>query len=322
MVLAHDFDRMKTLDVSIIIVNWNTRDILQDCLRSVYEQTKDVRFEVIVIDNASTDGSATMAKEEFPQAILIENLQNRGFAAANNQGMAIAGGRYILLLNPDTIVLDGAIQKSVLFADQNPSAAVVGVCIERPDGTLCRDCFRYASLLNLIISTFGMHRLFPRSRFWGRERYSWWDYRSIRLVEVVAGCYMLTRRQAIDIVGNMDESYFMYGEEMDWCWRFQRAGWKILYYPDARIIHYGGMSAAQNPVGMSIELQKSFLRFIEKRQGRAGRLAARGLLFLAWLIRLLYWSIRWTIGPSHIRSLSRRNLRRIMYLSLGFWVFL
>jgi len=285
------------MDVSIIIVSWNTRDILRDCLRSVYEQTKAITFEVIIVDNSSRDGSAEMVREEFPQIILIENSGNRGFAAANNQGMAIAKGWYVLLLNPDTIVLDGAIQKSVLFADQNPSAAVVGVRIERPDGTLCRDCFRYASLLNLIISTFGMHRLFPRSRFWGREGYSRWDYRSVLVVEVVAGCYMLTRRQAIDIVGNMDESYFMYGEEMDWCWRFQRAGWKVLYYPDARIIHCGGMSAAQNPVGMSIELQKSFLRFIEKRQGRAGRLAARGLLFLARLIRLLYWSIRWTIGP-------------------------
>lgn len=137
-------------------------------------------------------------------------------------------------------------------------------------------------------------------------------------VDVVAGCYMLTRCQAIDIVGNMDESYFMYGEEMDWCWRFQRAGWKVLYYPDARIIHYGGMSTAQNPVEMSIELQKSILRFIEKRQGRAGRFAAGGILFLARLIRLSYWSVRWTIGPSRIRSLSRKKLRRITGMLLVF----
>jgi GT2 family glycosyltransferase/peptidoglycan/xylan/chitin deacetylase (PgdA/CDA1 family)/RimJ/RimL family protein N-acetyltransferase len=305
------------VDVSIIIVNWNTKDIVKICLQSVYEQTKKIIFEVIVIDNASADGSAEMIKAEFPQVILIENSQNRGFAAANNQGIKIAKGRYMLLLNPDTVVLDGAIQKSIAFAERHPDAAVVGIRNDRPDGSLTKNCFQFASVQNLMISAFGMNQLFPNSRLWGRERYSWWDYQSVREVDVVAGCYMLVRRSAVDQVGNLDESYFMYGEEMDWCCRFQNSGWKILYFPDARIIHYGGLSAAQNPVEMSLEFQKSLLRFIKKRQGWSGYFAANELLVITGLIRMCYWSLRWAIGPGHVRSLCRKKLRQALASSLG-----
>jgi GT2 family glycosyltransferase len=298
------------LDVSIIIVSWNTRDILRECLRSVYQETREISFEVIVIDNASSDSSAGMVKEEFPQVILIGNSENKGFAAANNQGMRLANGLYILLLNPDTIVLDGAIQKSVAFAAQCPKAAVVGVRNDRPDGTLTKNCFQFASVQNLIISSFGLHRLFPNSRFWGRERLLWWDYLTIREVDVVAGCYMLVRREAIDQVGMMDEAYFMYGEEMDWCWRFKRAGWGILYYPDAKIIHYGGLSAAQNPVGMQMEHRKSYLRFIERRQGRIARHVACSLLFLMRFLRIWYWWFRWLFSFGEARTISKQKIRQ------------
>lgn len=306
------------MDVSIVIVNWNARDVLRGCLKSIYGQTEGIEFEVIVVDNASSDASAAMVAEEFPQATVIRNSENRGFAAANNQGIAIAKGRYVLLLNPDTVVLDGAIHQSVRFAEQNPSAAVIGVRIERPDGTLCRDCFRYASTLNLAISTFGMHRLFPNSRLWGRERYSWWDYQSVREVEVVAGCFMLVSKAAIDRVGGLDESYFMYGEEMDWCWRFRNGGWQVLYYPEARIVHYGGVSAAQNPVAMSVHSQRSLLRFIRKRQGRMGCLAARGLLLAAGVMRVFYWCLRWVLGPRRVRSLCSEKLRKVLASSFGY----
>jgi GT2 family glycosyltransferase len=308
---------MDTLDVSIIIVNWNTRDILRGCLWSVYEQTQDISFEVIVVDNASSDDSSTMIKKEFPQVVFIENTENRGFAAANNQGMKIAKGRYVLLLNPDTIVLDGAIQKTTVFADQSPEAAVVGIRNDRPDGSLTKNCFQFASVQNLIIYSLGLHRVFANSRFFGRERLSWWDHLTTREVDVVAGCYMLVRRSAIDQVGMMDETYFMYGEEMDWCWRFQQAGWKILYYPDARIIHYGGMSAAQNPAGMRVEQQKSFLYFIEKRQGRMARHLARSLLVLSGLIRIGYWGLGWLFSGSLTRANVARKLRDALTTCFG-----
>lgn len=303
---------MKSLDVSILIVNWNTRDILCDCLRSVYEQTQGISFEVIVIDNASSDNSVEMVKQEYAKVILIENQENRGFAAANNQGIRIAKGKYILLLNPDTVVLECAIQKSVAFADLHTEAAVVGIRNDRPDGLQVKNCFQFASVQNLIISLLGLHRLFPRSRFWGRERMTWWDYQDIREVNVVAGCYMLVRRDAIEQVGMLDENYFMYGEEMDWCWRFSESGWKIIYYPEAAIIHYGGMSVEKNPNEMRKELQRSYLYFIEKRQGRLARIIVRLLFFLSGLTRYIYWSILGTAGSRKYREISRTKKQQAM----------
>jgi GT2 family glycosyltransferase len=201
---------VESYDVSVVIVNWNTRNILCDCLRSVYEQTRDVTFEVIVIDNASSDDSVTMVKAEYPQVILIENRDNRGFAAANNQGMAIARGRYILLLNSDTVILDGAIQKTLAFAGQHPKAAVVGCRVLNQDQTLQPTCFMFPSILNLLLSTTYLYKLFPHSHFFGREQMSWWARNEVREVQVVTGCFMLVQRLAIDKVGPMDEGFFLY----------------------------------------------------------------------------------------------------------------
>ncbi len=305
-------------DVSIIIVNWNTRDMLRDCLASIYAQTQGVSFEVIVVDNASSDGSVAMLREEFPNVVLIENPDNRGFAAANNQAMAIARGRYVLLLNPDTLVRGDAIHKSVVFSDQDGSYAVIGIRNESQDGSLQRNCFRFASVLNLSISALGFHEAFPGSRLWGRERLSWWDYRDTREVDCVAGCYMLVRRDAIHEVGVMDETYFMYGEEMDWCWRFHRHGWKVVYYPDATILHYGGAASSQNAAAMRVAQRQSLLRFIEKREGRLAGIAARGILTGAGIVRLGYYLLRWMLGPGHARPRSRQKLRQAVTMAFGF----
>lgn len=275
--------------VSIIIVNWNTRDILRDCLASVFAQTAGIGYEVIVIDNASSDGSAEMVKREFPQVILIENDQNRGFAAANNQGIKIAKGRYMLLLNSDTLVLDGAIQKTLEFADQHPQAAVVGCKVLNPDRTLQPTCFLFPSLLNLSLSSTYLYKLFPKSRFLGRERMTWWDRNDVRPVDVVTGCFMLVRREAIDKVGMMDEVYFMYAEETDWCWRFQKAGWQNLFYPEAQIIHLGGQSSKQVRAAMMIQLRKAILFFLKKNRGLLHYHTGRGLVVLFFLLRIPYW---------------------------------
>lgn len=304
-------------DVSVIIVNWNTRDLLCDCLRSVYEQTRGITFEVIVVDNASRDDSATMVRTEFPQAVVIENKENTGFAAANNQAMAIAQGRYVLLLNPDTVVRDYAIQKSIAFADQDSSCAVVGIRNESPDGSLQRNCFRFGSVANLLICALGLHEVFPGSRLWGRERLSWWDYRGIREVDCVAGCYMLVRHDAIRQVGRMDEAYFMYGEEMDWCWRFRRGGWKVLYYPDATIVHYGGAASSQNAAAMRIAQRQSLLRFIQKREGRPAGVLARAILFASGAVRFVYWVFRWILGSHQIRLRSQQKARQAITMAFG-----
>jgi len=280
---------MSITDVSVIIVSWNTQDILRDCLRSIYEQGGEIDLEVIVIDNASTDGSVEMVKKDFPQVTLIENSQNRGFAAANNQGIAISKGRYVLLLNSDTVVLDNAIAKTAAFADSHPKAAIVGCRVLNPDQTLQPTCFMFPSILNMLLSSTYLYKLFPKSKFFGRERMTWWNRNDIREVDVVTGCFMLVRQDAIKKVGSMDEQFFMYGEETDWCYRFKQAGWKILFTPCAEIIHLGGQSSKGIRVDMLIRLRISILQFMKKHYSWLTYRIACFFVIVFFLTRLPVW---------------------------------
>lgn len=280
------------MDVSVIIVNWNTCKVTCDCLRSIYAQTATSKSEVIVIDNASIDESVRMIKEKFLQVTLIENSENKGFAAANNQGIRIAQGRYILLLNSDTIVLDNAIGQVVSFADLHPESAVVGCKVLNPDGTLQRTCFMFPSLLNMLLSSTYLYKLFPRSKFFGREQMTWWDRDDVREVDVVTGCFMLVRREAIEQIGLMDERFFMYGEETDWCYRFRQAGWKAVFTPAAEIIHLGGQSSKQMAVEMALQLRGSILQFMRKHRST---LEYKIMCILTWLffaVRVPVWFIK------------------------------
>jgi GT2 family glycosyltransferase len=277
------------MDVSIVIINWNTKKLLSDCLTSVYEKAGRVDFEVIVVDNASGDGSQGMVKSDFPQVILIENDCNRGFAAANNQGIERAEGRYVLLLNSDTLVLEDSIAKTVAFADEHPEAGVVGCRVLNPDRTLQPTCFMFPSVLNMLLSSTYLYKLFPKNRFFGRERMTWWDRNDVREVDVVTGCFMLVRREAIEQVGVLDERFFMYGEETDWCYRFSQAGWKVMFSPAGEIIHYGGQSATRVPVAMIVQLRLSILKFIRKHYSRLSYFAARLLVALFFAVRLPVW---------------------------------
>jgi GT2 family glycosyltransferase len=252
------------MDVSIIIVNWNTKDVLRNCLQSIYQQADKTKFEVIVIDNNSNDGSARMVAEEFPHVKLISNESNIGFAAANNQGILSAKGKYVLLLNPDTIILNGAITKAVAFADSNPRAAVVGCLVMNPDKSLQLSCFMFPSLLNMFLSATYLYKIFPKSRFFGRYLMSWWDHASDRAVEAVSGCFMLVRQEAINQVGILDERFFMYTEEADWCYRFRKAGWQIWHFAGAQVIHLRGESSKKRTGISALPLHGSLIKYMAK----------------------------------------------------------
>ena len=280
-------DKNLPIEVSIIIVNWNTVDLLRECLRSVYLETKTISFEVIVIDNASADESVEMVRNEFCEAKLIANTKNLGFAAANNQGIAISEGRYVLLLNSDTVVLDQAIQKSIAFADNYPDTAVVGCRILNPDRTLQNSCFMFPSILNWFLFSTYLYRLFPRNRFFGREQMTWWLRDDPREVEVVTGCFMLVRREAIDDVGTMDDGFFMYAEETDWCYRFKSNGWKNRFTPDAEIIHIGGASAPKLSSNRAQITNASFIRYMAKHWSRPHALVGTFMILFFYAVRLL-----------------------------------
>ena len=232
-----------------------------------------------------------MVRNNFPEVILIENTENRGFAAANNQGMSVAKGRYILLLNSDTVVLDNAIAKTVSFADDHPEAAVIGCRVLNPNRTLQPTCFMFPSLLNMILSSTYLYKLFPRSQFFGRERMTWWDREDVRGVDVVTGCFMLVRREAFEQVGMMDERFFVYGEETDWCYRFKQAGWKVMFTPCAEIIHLGGQSSKKIATEMGLQLRGSILQFINKHRPRWEYVLACLLVWLFCAVRIPFWFV-------------------------------
>jgi GT2 family glycosyltransferase len=278
-------------DVSIIIVNWNTRDLLRNCLRSIITQTT-AAHEIIVVDNASHDGSADMVRTEFPDITLIANSENGGFAAANNQGLRISRGRTVLLLNPDTIILDGAIDKMLDWLYRHPGVGCVGCQVLEGPGVLQRTCFADPTLLNSVVMEFGLMRLAPWIPFFGRSWYTNWDRRSEREVDVVSGMFMLVPRTVMDQVGLLDEAFFVYGEESDWCRRIRKAGYPCVFTPEAQIIHLDGGSKSTSQIRsrMYVQIQKSHLIYTRKHSSAFGYAAIRFLYMITSILRLAVFS--------------------------------
>jgi GT2 family glycosyltransferase len=312
--------RSAMIDVSIVIVNWNTRDILRGCLRSVLDQTREVSFEIFVVDNASNDGSAAMVHAEFPGVKLIENAENRGFAAANNQGIRAASARYVLVLNPDTIILERAICRCVRYADAHPDVGVVGCQVLENERRIQHTGFSFPSPWNLFLVHSGLAAAFPRSRLFGKPALGWWERDSERDLEVVSGMFMLVRQKAIEQVGLMDESFFVYAEEADWCYRFSRAGWRRVFTPCARILHLdgGGKSTAQVNTKMFVQLQKSSMIYHRKNLGLAGWLAAKAIYIVSNAIRAAAWFILSTANHDPaMRSRSVAAMSALRFHLLG-----
>jgi GT2 family glycosyltransferase len=246
-------------------------------------------FEVIYVDNASKDGSVDMVRKEFPGVRIIQNEKNEGFIKANNQGIKVAQGRYTLLLNSDTIVLDNAIAKMVKFADDHADAAVVGCKIVNPDRTLRRTCFMYPCVLNMFLSAIYLNKIFPKSRFFGRQRMTWWEFNDVREVQTVCGCCLLARKEAIEQVGLMDETYYVYGDDPDWCYRFKKNGWKIMFTPDPEVIHLKGQTTRKMKREFRLQLCGSSLIFMKLHRSKLDFQVARFLSALFFLLRIPYW---------------------------------
>ena len=229
--------------ISILVISYNTREMTLDCLRSVRAQTQ-VPYELIVLDNASSDGSAAAIAAEFPDITLMAEEVNHGFAKANNIAALRARGEFLLLLNPDTVVLDGALDKLVAFARRVPQARIWGGRTVFADGSLnASSCWRRMSLWSVICTTTGLSAVFCRSAFFNPEGYGGWDRSTERQVDIVTGCLFLISRADWDALGGFDPAFFMYGEEADLCLRAQtQLGAKPRVTPEAVIIHYNGAS--------------------------------------------------------------------------------
>jgi hypothetical protein len=251
--------------LSIIIVNYNAGKLLQKCLGSVYTETKHIPFEVWVVDNNSIDASRTMVRQNFPQVNLIENKENAGFAKANNQAIANCSGDYILLLNPDTLILQNAIEKMVDFMNGNPPVGICGCKVLNKDMTFQLACHRSIPIPGTAFFRItGLSRLFPKSKIMAKYNLTYLNLSEVHEVDVVSGACLMIRKEVINHVGLLDERFFMYGEEIDWCIRTKKAGWKVMYYPDAEIIHYKGECSKFNHRKATLEFYRSMYLFHKK----------------------------------------------------------
>jgi GT2 family glycosyltransferase len=250
------------MDVSIIIVNWNTKDLLVPCLRSIYRKSGNVKAEVFVVDNGSMDGSKEAVEAEFPEVILIDNPMNFGFAKASNQGIDLSKGKYVLLLNPDTELKEGAIATLNTFLDHHPEAGVAGAQLLNADGAKQNAIANFPSLATELLNKSLLRRLFP-DRFPGKER----EYALPIEVDSVIGACMMVRREAMEEVGLLDEDYFLFLEETDWCYRMKKAGWKVYHVPGAEVIHYQGKGAERDKKRAKVEYYRSRYLFFKKNRG-------------------------------------------------------
>ncbi len=277
-------ERLKRKPISIVIVNWKTPKLLASCLDSVLSGDNLPHLEIFVVDNASCDGSVEMLQERYPGVILIANSSNVGFPKACNQAIEKASGQYILLLNPDTLVVADAISRLAGFLDSHDDCGAVGPKILNRDGSLQLACRRsFPDPLAAFFRVTYLSRLFPQYPLFAKYNLTYEDPDKILEVDGLSGSCMMVRRTVSDQVGALDDEWFMYGEELDWCWRIKQAGYKIFYLPEAVIYHYHGAASRQRPVQATIALHHGLSLFYRKH------IAQRYPAPFNWLVYAAIW---------------------------------
>jgi hypothetical protein len=310
--------------LSFILVNWNTKGDIVAALRSIEGTVRDYRHEIIVVDNGSADGSPDAIREAFPRVYLIRNERNLGFARAVNQALAQAAGRYCVLLNSDARLMEGAIKTLAAFMEENPDVGIAGGQLINEDGSRQNSIAPFPSLATELLNKRLLRLFFPR-RYPGKER----DYPRPLDVDSLVGACIIVRRQAIEEVGNLDEGYFFFMEETDWCLRMKKAGWRINFVPGALIHHLQGASASLAKAEVRIEYYRSRYRFFTKWHGRGktgilkkwlilrlvGEVAANS--FMLWKRRYrTRWRIYWRLLLWHLRSCPANDgLRKVRYVA-------
>lgn len=268
-------------DLAIVVVSYNTRELLRACLSALRSSLDRACSEVVVVDNASADGSADMVAAQFPWVRLLALTENRGFAAANNLAWREVDARYGLLLNSDTEVLGDAPSALVRFMDEHPRVGAAGGRLLNPDLTFQHSCFRFPTLPMSLLDFFPLNHRIAGSRLNGRYPRSWYA-RAFRVDHPLGAC-LIVRREVIERVGGLDEGFFMYCEEVDWCYRIQEAGWDIAYTPDAEVIHHVAASSRQQAGPMLIQLHRSRDRLFRQHYGAGFAWAARQIVRLGML---------------------------------------
>ncbi len=289
---------MSPPQLSIIIVSWNVRDLLRKCLASLVPGA--AAAEIIVIDSASNDGTAAMVSAEFPQISLIASRDNLGYSRGNNLGLRQARGRYLLLLNPDTEMAGDALGTMCAYLDEHPSVGVVAPQLLNPDGSVQPSRRRFPRLATTFFESTWLQAWSPPGVL---EHYYAHDLAADRAVEIdwAVGAALMVRRAVVEQVGGLDESFFMYSEELDWCRRIRSAGWQVVYLPSARIVHHEGRSSAQVPAATHIRFNASKVRYVQKYHGRLAAALLRWYLLAGFAAQLIVEWLKGRLG--HKRAL-------------------
>lgn len=270
--------------LSVIIVSYHVKEFLEQTLASVRRAVEGLRSEIIVVDNASRDGSVELVRQHFPEVRLIANGENVGFARACNQGLRLARGNFLTLLNPDTLVQEDTFTSTIAFFREHPDTGLLGCKILNPDGTLQLACRRsYPTPWVALTKMIGLSRLFPRSRLFGRYNLTYLDPDQTCEVEAISGSFMMIQRPVLETVGYLDEDFFMYGEDLDWCYRIHQGGWKVRYFPGTQIVHFKGESSKRSQFDSLRQFYQAMVLFVKKHFRR------RYLFLPYWLILGAIW---------------------------------
>lgn len=275
---------------SIIIVSHNSVRFLPKCLASIVSQQSSYPFEIILVDNASEDTSVLFVQQNYPQVNIIHNKDNKGFAYANNQGIRHSKGKYVLLLNPDTILLESALERLVSYLDAANDVGAVGPKILNPDGTLQRTGVSFPSLWNVFVEIFFLDILFPKSKLFGRHKKLYKNPNQLYDVDYLQGSCLMIRKSILDEIGLLDESFFMFFEETDICYRIKKSGKRVVYCPEASVIHFGRSGMGYYDKMSIVQYHQSLLKFIYKHFSVRYRVLFRCAVFVRSLVRAILLS--------------------------------
>jgi GT2 family glycosyltransferase len=289
------------MKLSIVIICWNDLGVIRDCLRSIYEGTHSTDFEVVVSDNGSVDDSIEFIRKHYPQARIVENQQNLGFARGNNSGICASRGEYVLILNPDTIIHDGALDKLLAFADRHPEAGAFGCRVLNPDGTYQVSARLFPTVWRYWVSALGLSKL---SSLFVYEEYPRWRGDTERSIDWQSGCCVMFRGDLLKNLGGFDEQFFYHFEEVDLCRRVCNAGHAVLFTPEPTITHLGGQSVGRFPVRFEIEKHRSRYRYFYKHFGARAARRCRRLSIVKIRVRQLGYGLLNLLKPEE--SLQRR----------------
>jgi GT2 family glycosyltransferase len=273
------------VELSIIIVSWNAKRYVEECLDSLSRQTLNISVEVIVVDNASSDDTPEMIRQQFPHVALIRNADNVGFAKANNIGIRLAKGMYLCLINSDVNIPPECLQTIYDFMEKHPTVGVAGPQMLTAEGIVARSYMRFPTVWNCLWGALSLDRVFKENRMVGSVLMRDFDGGRTTDVDVLNGWFLVVRRRALDLVGLLDERFFMYGEDIDWSYRFHNAGWRRVYFAGACALHYGGASSKSESRRFYIQKHKAGLQYWRKHHSRASILGYWLTIFLHHVIR-------------------------------------